>query len=367
MSPFVSVIIPCRNEAVSIACCLESVLASSYPADRMEILVADGMSEDGTRPIVDEIARRDARVRRIDNAARITPVALNRAIEASRGDLILRIDAHSVVAPNYISELVRFLEMHPQASGAGGRMRTEAETAGAFSRAISIVLSHRFGVGNSGFRTHRQLTEPFQVDTVFNCCWPRDVFRRVGLFHERLVRSQDIEMSSRIARAGGALYLVPRAHTTYFARTDFAGYLHRNWSNGVWSLVPVIFLGRLPVRWRHLVPLAFVSSIALAILLAAIDVAPISTPLIPLVPYTIANLLISFLTAWHQRDWRLAFLLPPAFAGLHFGYGAGSLWGALRVAAHLLRGTPATPVPILSSTTLSSTNLPSTNLSSTNP
>lgn len=356
MKPFVSVIIPCRNEAASIGRCLESIVASNYPADRMEILVTDGMSEDGTRQIIDGVSRRDASrmrsVRVIDNTARITPIALNRAIEASRGEFILRVDAHSVVAPDYIRQLVQFLEEHPDAWGAGGCMRTEPETAGMFSRAISTVLSHPFGVGNSGFRTQTKMTEPLPVDTVFNCCWRCQVFVRVGLFHEQLVRSQDIEMSSRIARAGGTLYLVPQAQTTYFARTNFAGYLRHNWANGVWSLVPAIFLRRLPVQWRHLTPLVFVSSIALAAMLIAIAGAPNWLPWVPLGPYLCVNLLASLGAAWRQRDWKLAFLLPPTFAGLHFGYGAGSLWGALRVAVHLLRRTPATPVAVHTSANL---------------
>lgn len=351
MTPFVSVIVPCRNEAVSIARCVGSILASRYPADRMEVLVADGLSEDGSRWILEEIAQRDTRVRLIDNPARITPAALNRAIEASRGDLILRIDAHSIVAPDYLSELVRFLNAHPQAWGAGGRMHTAPEEDGLFAGAITVVLSHRFGVGNSRFRTSVDIAEPRRVDTVFNCCWRREVFDRVGLFHEQLERSQDIEMSSRIARAGGTLWLIPQAETVYFARTDFGAYLLHNWTNGVWSLAPAIFLGHLPVRWRHLVPLVFVSSVVIAAALAATGAAPRWLPSIPVVPYLTLNLFVSLVAALRKRDTKLTILLPLAFAGLHFGYGAGSLWGALRVAAHRIRRpAPATTTPIESPT-----------------
>jgi cellulose synthase/poly-beta-1,6-N-acetylglucosamine synthase-like glycosyltransferase len=339
MLPFVSVIVPCRNEAFSIVRCLESILASNYPADRMEVVVADGMSADGSRDLLETISRTDPRVRIIDNPARTTPIALNRAIAAARGELILRIDAHSVIDPNYIVELVRFLETHPEAWGAGGRMFTVPETPGLFADAISIVLRHKFGVGNSEFRTNVGLSEPRAVDTVFNCCWRREVFERVGLFHEQLERSQDIEMSTRIARVGGTLWLVPRAATTYFARVRFRQYLRHNWSNGVWSLVPAIYLGRLPVRWRHLIPLAFVVTLAASFMFAALGIVPIWVSSIPAFSYLLANFAASFSEALTARDARLALLLLAAFAALHISYGAGSFWGALRLIAHFLRAS----------------------------
>lgn len=316
---------------------MEAVLISDYPRDRLEVIVADGMSRDGTRSVLEKIAERDSRVRLIDNPARITPIALNRAIASTRGNLILRVDAHSVISRSYITELIHFLEANPDAWGAGGRMHTVPETQGMFAKPISIVLRHRFGVGNSRFRTSREGSSPYPVDTVFNCCWRREVFDRVGLFHEKLARSQDIEMSTRILRAGGTLWLVPQAQTTYFARTRFGSYLRHNWLNGVWSLVPAIFLGELPVRWRHLVPLAFVGSLVMTIMLAAFGAAPLWLPLIVAVPYLLASIAVSLSAAWTARDATLALLLPTAFAGLHIGYGAGSLWGALRVAMHALR------------------------------
>lgn len=334
MKPFVSVIVPCRNEARSLARCLDSIAASDYPSDRMEVIVADGMSEDGSRAL---LSARDVKV--VDNPACITPIALNLAIEAAGGDFILRVDAHSVISPGYISTLIEFLERHPDAWGAGGRMTTQAESDGPFADAIVTVLSHRFGVGNSRFRTGVAEAQP--ADTAFNCCWRREVFRRVGLFHEQLTRSQDIEMSQRILRAGGSLWLVPQAATVYFARTNFFRYLRHNWSNGVWSILPALYLGRLPVSWRHLVPLALVTSLAASTPLGLL-------PWIAL-PYAAANLLASGHAAWRQRRLSLALLLPIAFAGLHLAYGAGSLWGAMRLAAGRLR-RPTTPVRTLSTT-----------------
>jgi len=337
MIPFVSVVIPCRNEGASLERCLESVLGSDYPPERMEILVSDGMSEDGTR----ELLKRFSGVRVLDNLARITPAALNLAVGAARGDFIVRVDAHSTIAPGYVPGLVEFLLQHPDAWGAGGRMATEPETNGMFAGPIVEVLSNRFGVGNSAFRTGGD--EVQKVDTVFNCCWRRDVFDRVGLFHEQLVRSQDIEMSARIARAGGSLWLVPQAETTYFARTGFVAYLRHNWLNGIWSLLPAAYLGRLPVAWRHLIPLVFVAAL-LGSLAAGVALHLAWLPLLVGAPYVLANLMASCEAGWRRRSYKLAFLLPLTFSGLHFAYGAGSLYGAIRVAANLVSGpTPHDP------------------------
>jgi succinoglycan biosynthesis protein ExoA len=339
--PFVSVIMPCRNEGRTIARSMASILAQDYPADRMEIIVADGMSGDDTRDVLANFG--DPRIRVVDNPERVTPYALNRAIDAAHGDYIQRVDAHSVLAPDYVRKLVEFLEAHPTAWGAGGIKSFEAQAEGPFSRAICVVLSHRFGIGNSKFRTdgvadHKE--EP--VDAVFNCCWPRAVFERVGLFHEQLTRSQDIELSTRIREAGGELWLVPSAQTTYFARSNFSVYVRHNWLNGIWSLLPAAYLGgRLPVRWRHLVPLAFVASLGLTGLMALLVPMLRWLPLLPALPYALMNLGISLSVAWRERDWTLVGLLPLAFAGMHLAYGAGSVWGTLRVFAHWLR--PTTP------------------------
>jgi hypothetical protein len=229
-------------------------------------------------------------------------------------------------------------------------MDTRPEIEGPFSSAITTVLSHRFGVGNSSFRTDSKSLEPYEVDTVFNCCWRRGVFVQVGLFHEQLVRSQDIEMSSRIRQAGGRLWLIPEAQTTYFARSHFGPYVWHNWSNGIWSVVPAIYLERLPVRWRHLVPLAFVASLLSSSLLALAEPRLGWLPLVPAIPYVALNLAVSLVAARRACSLRLAALLPVTFAGLHLAYGAGSLWGMLRVVRHALgSGQPRSSAPFLNS------------------
>jgi glycosyltransferase involved in cell wall biosynthesis len=332
LKPFVSIVIPCRNEAVSIGRCLDSILAGDYPAERMEVLVADGRSEDGTRGLVELYAARDRRVRWIDNPEMITPVALNRGIRAARGDVIVRLDAHSTISKDYVRLAVEYLALSG-ASNVGGAMHTLAQDSGSFSEPIRIVLTHRFGVGNSRFRTGAE--KPVWVDTVFGGCWPREVFTRIGLFNERLERSQDLEFNLRLRRAGGKILLAPDIESCYYARTTLKSFWRHNWINGVWAVLPFAYAQGMPVRWRHLVPLAFVISLAVS-------------PKLVGIAYLCASLVVSIHTAWKQRSLRLALLLPAAFASLHLAYGAGSLWGLGRAIVAACRGArTGCPYPTL--------------------
>jgi succinoglycan biosynthesis protein ExoA len=334
MKPFLSVIIPCRNESRFLPQCLASVLASDYPADRMEILISDGASEDGTREFIEALiaqrsANHDARIRLIDNPLRITPVGLNRAIDAAQGDVIARVDAHATVSPEYFSTCVEFLESC-RADCVGGSMRTVPQEQGWFSQAIVAVLTHRFGVGNSFFRIGA--AEPRQVDTVFGACWRRDVFDRVGRFHPQLARSQDMEFSLRLKAAGGKTWMVPSVETTYYARTKLGRFARHNFTNGMWAVLPFVYSDVVPVSVRHMIPLAFVLALfagALALPWTPMLLASVAGP------YVLANLTASVSLVYRERKPSLL-RAPFIFFLLHASYGLGSIVGAVR-ACRILR------------------------------
>lgn len=335
--PMVSVIVPCRNEAHCIDRCLHSVLESEYPRERLEVIVCDGMSEDGTRERVDRHAARDPRVRRIDNPGRTTPQALNRAIAAARGELILRLDAHAGIAPDYVARAVKNLEW----SGAdcvGGAMRTFANGSGTFAAPIRIALSTPFGVGNAHFRTAsgNGSGTPRWVDTVFGACWRREVFERIGGFDERLERSQDIEFSARLRRTGGRILMSPDMRIDYCARNSLGGFWRQSWLNGVWAILPFAHVSGVAVRWRHLTPLALVLGLAVSIAAAAWS-GSVWLEWSVAIPYLAANLGASVQAAWKERRAVLLILMPAAFAALHLAYGAGSAWGCVRLMALLVR------------------------------
>jgi glycosyltransferase involved in cell wall biosynthesis len=320
------VIIPVRNERDFLAGCLDSVLANGYPQDRLEILVVDGRSDDGGRAVLDSYASRYGAIRILDNPKRTTPAALNAGIGAARGEIVMRLDAHARLSPGYVAQCVAWME----ASGAdnvGGAMRTVARGSGLLAEAIAAALSHRFGVGNSAFRT--AAGEPRWVDTVFGGCYRRAVFERVGLFNERLPRGQDLEFNLRLKRAGGRTLLVPSTRCDYFARSGLRSFLAHNFTNGVWAVRPFFESEIVPVRPRHLAPLGFVLALLAAAAAAWWPTAGL-TPLIGLsLGYGGAALGASLEVSWRRRGGRFVLALPAVFAGLHLAYGLGSLWGLL--------------------------------------
>ena len=330
MKPFVSVIVPCRNEVRFVGRCLDSVLQGDYPAELMEVIVADGLSDDGTREVIGRYVERDRRVRLIDNPEQTTPVALNRGLGAARGDVIARLDAHAEMAPDYLSGCVDSLE-RTGADNVGGVRLELAQDAGAFAGPIVAALTHPFGVGNAHYRFGA--TEPRWVDTVFCGCWRREVFERIGKFNERLLRTQDLEFNQRLRKAGGKILMVPKLVTYYYTRSRLARFCRHNWINGVWSVLPFAYSTVIPVRWRHLAPLAFVGT---TLILGAVALAQPTmrwAPALTAVPYLVVNLAASVQVAFRKRSWRYVALMPIAFATLHLAYGAGSLWGAARLAA----------------------------------
>ena len=192
---------------------------------------------------------------------------------------------------------------------------------GVFAGAIVAALTHPFGVGNSRFRIGA--TGPQWVDTVFGGCWRRDVFRRIGNFNERLERSQDLEFNLRLRKAGGKVLLSPDLECRYYARARLGTFLRHNWTNGVWAVLPMAYSTVMPVRWRHLAPLALVLALPCSAWVAA--------------AYATANLAASVHVAWINRKPAYLALMPVAFASLHLAYGAGSVWGVLRLAGIALR------------------------------
>lgn len=330
--PFVSIVIPCRNEAEFIRRCIDSVYAGTYARDRYEVLVVDGLSDDGTREELRELQGEYPSLRVLDNPARTTPHALNIGIRASRGEIIVRLDAHASVERDYVEQCVRAL-LASGADNVGGNMRTVPLEDTVVARAIATVLSHPMGVGGSTFRTNS--TQPVWVDTVFGGCYPREVFEKVGLFNEGLRRGQDMEFNVRLRRAGGRILLVPQIVSYYYSRSSMPSFTRQNWNNGVWAILPFLHSDVPPVGPRHLVPMAFVS-VVLALLLAAPFVPAAGWALaVVLGIYATVILAVAVIATLRRRlPPATVVVLPVAFANLHFVYGAGSVWGTLKLVAH---------------------------------
>jgi len=213
----VSLVMACRNEARYIRTALQSVLAQEPPdGTRVEVVVADGMSDDGSRAILDELAAADDRVRVIDNPGKIVSTGLNSAIAASRGEIVLRMDAHTEYASDYVRACVLALEQSG-AQNVGGPARTKAN--GWMARAIAAAYHSHFACG--GARFHDDAYEGY-VDTVPYGCWRRTTLDRLGPFDESLVRNQDDEYNLRLVRAGGRIWQSPRIVAIIRARRSLA-------------------------------------------------------------------------------------------------------------------------------------------------
>jgi len=324
MPPIVSIIIPCRNEESHIEACLRSILAQELPSGDFEIVVADGMSNDGTRETLSRLKEEDSRLRVIENPGCIVSSGLNAAIRVAQGEIIIRMDAHTDYAPDYVRQCVSVLE----ASGAdnvGGPWIAKGE--GLLGRAIAAAFQSPFGAG--GARGHDCRHEG-NVDTVYLGCWPRTVFDRVGLFDEELVRNQDDEFNLRLTLTGGRIWQSPRIKSWYSPRESLKALFRQYFQYGYWK-VRVILKHKMPASLRHLAPGGFVLLFTI-LPLASLWWSPAAWGWLALTgTYCVGNLAASFLTA-SRLEWKLLPLLPLVFACYHFAYGYGFLRGVLNFA-----------------------------------
>jgi len=320
--PTISIVLPCRDEERYIGTCLDSILATTYPLDRIELLVVDGMSDDRTREIVTGYAARRGAIRLLDNRRRITPAALNVGIRAATGEIIMRMDAHVVYPPQYIPRLIDALQTS-DADNVGGVILTLPADPSTMARAIAIGLSHPFGVGNAYFRIG--VAAPRWVDSVPFGCFRREVFDRTGLFDEDLIRNEDEEFNLRLIKYGGRILLLPDVASYYFARRSLPDLARMYYQYGYFKpLVARKASGVVTVR--QLVPGLFVLTLIGTILL---------TPVLPVLAIgaTVAaayvgTLLACVVGAVRRHGWRCALALAAVFPTIHFSYGFGSLRGA---------------------------------------
>ena len=320
-----SVICPIYNEEKYIVQFLDSLLNQDYPKDNLEILLIDGMSKDRTREIVAEYSTRHPFIHLVDNPDKIVPCAMNRGIDAAKGDVIMRLDAHTSYQPDYFSVLVNGLK-RLQADNVGTVCKTDVLNKTPKTLAIREVLSNKFGVGNSTFRTgidHEQ-----EVETVPFGCWPREVFEKYGKYDVRLVRNQDIELNKRILRGGGKIYILPDTYCTYLARETWRALAKNNYGNGKWNILTVYYTKMFSsLSLRHFIPLLFVLSLIVPLLLAFIWWPFSLVSAASLLAYTGLLSAVSMKIALTKK--LNFFYLLTTFFVLHLSYGWGSLMGIL--------------------------------------
>ncbi len=322
-----SVIVPIYNEEKYIERCIQSILDQDYPKDDLEVLFVDGMSNDKTRSIVSSYSKKYPFIFLLDNPNRIVPYAMNIGIKASKGDIIMRLDAHSFYEKDYFSVLTkRLIEL--DADNVGVVCKTDVLNKTPKTLAIREVLSNKFGVGNSTFRTG--VSEVKEVDTVPFGCWRRDVFEKYGLFDVRLVRNQDIELSKRIINGGGKIYIVPDTYCTYLARETYRGIAKNNFGNGKWNILTIFYTKKFSsLSLRHFVPLLFVLSLIIPPFLSIFWFPFIWLSIVSLGLYCGMLGVISLKLSINKH--LNFFYLIWSFMVLHLSYGFGSLVGILKL------------------------------------
>jgi len=321
--PKVSIVVPCYNEQSTIRLLLEALRAQTFPRAEMEVIVSDGISMDNTRAEIAAFQKehRDLKVRVVDNTKRSIPSAVNRAIEASRGRIIVRLDAHSKPYPDYIENCVKALEAK-RGDNVGGVWEIQAGAKTWIAESIAVAAAHPLGVGDALYRHAKQAAE---VDTVPFGAFKRTLIKKVGAFDETLLTNEDYEFNARVRQAGGRIWLDPSIRSIYFARATLLELARQYWRYGYWKWR---MLRRYPktLRWRQALPPLFVLS------LVGLAVGSIFFPFVKyfLLFELLVYFFICFLAGIHARlRMRKQFLslgVPLAIPVMHLSWGSGLLW-----------------------------------------
>ena len=324
--PKVSIVIPCYNEQSTIRPLLEALREQTFPRSKMEVIISDGMSTDNTRAEIAAFKKqyRDLNVRVVENTRRSIPSAVNRAMEVSRGEIIVRLDAHSKPYPDYVENCVKALEAK-RGDNVGGVWEIRAGAKTWIAESIAVAASHPLGVGDALYRHARQAAE---VDTVPFGSFKRALIEKVGAFDESLLTNEDYEFNARVRKAGGRIWLDPSIRSIYFARSTLLELARQYWRYGFWKWR---MLRKYPttLRWRQALPPLFVLSLFGVLLLSI---------LFPIAKYfLLGEILLYFficLLAGIQARVRLkkpllSVGLPLAIPVMHLSWGSGLLWSML--------------------------------------
>lgn len=322
----ISIVIPCRNEEKYIEDFLHSVLENDYPKEFTEIIIVDGNSTDNTLNIIERFKSSYSIISVLNNKEQTTPNALNIGFKYASGDYIIRLDVHSIIPKNYFTELINYAQ-RLDADNIGTVVTTDVKNKNPKSCAIKKVLSNKFGVGNSYFRIG--INKIIETDTVPFGCFKKEIFCKIGYFNKYLDRDQDIELNKRIKKNGGKIFLIPNISSTYFARENYSGLAINNFSTGMWNILTIYVTKKIgSISLRHLVPLFFILSLIMPIILFYIIPEFIIISILSIISYLA---LISSVSVKLVDSTTNVIHLIKAFIVLHFTYGIGSFVGLFRI------------------------------------
>lgn len=327
MPPNVSVIVPCYNEEKTIRLLLESLLEQTYPLEDLEVVIADGMSEDRTRLEIEAFqnAHPELLVRVVDNLKRTIPAALNAAIAAARGKYIVRLDAHSIPNEEYLARSVAGLH-EGMGSNVGGVWEIISAEDTWIARAIAAAAAHPLGVGDAKYRYTAAAGE---VDTVPFGAFSAGLVEEIGGFDERLLTNEDYEFNARIRGAGKKIWLDPAIRAKYIARPTLASLARQYARYGFWK---VRMLRRYPktLRWRQALPPLFVAGLVVGGLVSIwlLPVRWLFTAVV--VSYALTLFAAGIQVALRSRRFSALIGVPLAICTMHLSWGGAFLWSLLR-------------------------------------
>jgi succinoglycan biosynthesis protein ExoA len=323
----VSVIVPCYNEEVRIKQLLEAIYGQSYPIHQVEVVIADGLSTDETRAVIDDFksSHPDLEIRVVDNTRRAIPSGLNRAIEAASGKYIVRLDAHSIPNYDYIQNCIRGLE-NGQGDNIGGIWKIQPGAATWIAKSIAIAAAHPIGAGDARYRIGGFAQE---VDTVPFGAFKKDLIDHIGMFDESLLTNEDYEFNARLRQSGGRVWMDPSISSIYYARSTLRELAKQYWRYGYWKAQ---MLRRYPktLRWRQILPPAFVLAVLGLVVLSLIWYLARWLLAIIVILYTIIIFGIGIQMSLKHRGLLYAIGVPLATATIHLSWGAAFLWGLMR-------------------------------------
>jgi succinoglycan biosynthesis protein ExoA len=322
----VSVIVPCYNEEARIQLLLEAVYGQTYPLNQIQVVIADGLSTDSTRAVIDDFKTKhpDLEIRVVENTRRVIPSGLNRAIEAADGKYILRLDAHSIPYCDYIQNCIQGL-IDGRGDNIGGVWNIQPGADTWIAKSIAIATAHPIGAGDALYRIGGMAQE---VDTVPFGAFKKDLIKRIGMYDETLLTNEDYEFNARLRHAGGKVWLDPSISSIYYSRSNLGELARQYWRYGYWKAQ---MLRRYPetLRWRQIIPPAFVLALlSLGVLSLLWGLARWFLVFIVIL-YTIIIISIGIQMSIKKKVFSYAIGVPLATATIHLTWGTALLWGLL--------------------------------------
>lgn len=324
--PPVSIIVPCYNEEATISLLLDAIYRQSFPLQDMEVIISDGLSTDRTRGVITDFQRTNPglSLRIVDNTKRNIPAGLNKALEVTQGTYIIRLDAHSIPASDYVERCVRALESD-KGKNVGGIWLIKPGGEGWISRSIAIAAAHPLGVGDARYRLGG---EAQAVDTVPFGAFSQDLIDEIGPFDESLQTNEDYEFNVRIRNSGGTVWFDPQIQSTYIARPTLNALAKQYWRYGYWKAQ---MLRRYPAttRYRQALPPLFILSLITLGLLSFITSYASWLLITEITLYILILFSTGLFLSLKYGDVWLTLGVPLALATMHFSWGTAFLWGVL--------------------------------------